>query len=78
MADLRDVLAVVLGILVGIVLIVAPRTALRASVFVGPQRRRRGDYGTDDVVPEMWVWGARVIGVACVGIAVYIAVSVLA
>ena len=56
MPGVRELLAVVLGILLGVVLITVPQTALRLSVFVGPNRRRRGDYGTDnhDLLSDQW------------------------
>lgn len=73
MAGIREMLAVVLGVIVGGALLLAPRTLLKVSVFVGPQRRRRGDYGTEAIVPDSWVWGGRLIGVICVIIALYIA-----
>lgn len=72
MPGIRELLAVVLGIGLGTVLVVAPRVALRLSVFLGPQRRRRGDYGTDDHIPERWVWIVRALGIACIAIAAVI------
>lgn len=73
MPGIRELLAVVLGILLGIVLLAAPRTALRLSVFVGPNRRRRGDYGTDQPLPDRWTWIARGLGIVCLAIAAFIA-----
>jgi len=73
MVDIRQLLAVVLGAVLGLVLLLAPRAALRLSVFVGPQRRRRGEYGSDDPIPALWVWVTRGLGVACLGVAAVIA-----
>ncbi|WP_396613897.1 hypothetical protein ACH9L7_19475 (plasmid) [Haloferax sp. S1W] len=73
MPGIRELLAVALGIGLGVVLIAAPRTALRLSVFLGPQRRRRGDYGTDDDIPELWAWVVRTLGIACIVVAAFIA-----
>jgi hypothetical protein len=73
MPGLRELLAVVLGVLLGIGLLAAPRTALRLSVFVGPTRRRRGDYGTDDAIPDQWTWIVRGLGVASLAVATFIA-----
>ena len=75
MSGVRELLAVVLGALLGVVLIVAPQTALRLSVFVGPTRRRRGDYGTDkhDSLSDQWTWLIRGLGVVCLAIALFIA-----
>lgn len=72
MSGIRDLLAVVLGVLLGIALIAAPRTALRLSVFVGPNRRRRGNYGTDETIADRWMWIVRTLGVACLAIATFI------
>lgn len=73
MPGIRELLAVVLGVLFGITLIAAPRMALRLSVFVGPNRRRRGDYGTDETISNKWTWVVRALGVACLAIAAFIA-----
>jgi hypothetical protein len=73
MSGLRELLAVVLGVLFGLLLIVAPRTALQLSVFVGPHRRRRGDYGSDQTIPDRWAWVVRAVGVACLAVAALIA-----
>ncbi|NHX35194.1 MULTISPECIES: hypothetical protein [Halolamina] len=69
---IRELLAVGLGAVLGIVLLVAPGTAIRLSVFGGPTRRRRGDYGTDEPVPDQWRWLARALGLACLAIAAWI------
>jgi hypothetical protein len=74
MAGVRELLAVVLGVLLGVVLVAAPRAAIRLSVFVGPHRRRRhGDYAGGDDLPDAWVHVARALGVACIAIAGVIA-----
>ncbi|AKH97011.1 hypothetical protein [Halanaeroarchaeum sulfurireducens] len=73
MTGTRELLAIVLGAALGVTLLVAPRAALKLSVFVGPNRRRRGDYGTDDTVSDQWVWIVRGVGVACLAISAYIA-----
>ena len=74
MPGVRELLAVVLGILLGVVLITVPQTALRLSVFVGPNRRRRGDYGTDnhDLLSDQWTLLIRGLGVICLAIALFI------
>jgi hypothetical protein len=75
MPGIRELLAVTLGVLLGIILIVAPRAALQLSIFVGPDRRRRGDYGTDkhESFSDQWTWLIRGLGVACLMIALFIA-----
>jgi len=72
MADGRDLLAVGLGALLGLVLLVAPRTAFRLSVAGGPQNRR-GEYGADGEVPVRYLWLIRALGLACLAVAGYIA-----
>jgi hypothetical protein len=75
MPGIRELLAVILGVLFGIILIVAPRVALQLSIFVGPKRRRRGDYGSDnhESFSDQWAWLIRGLGVACLVSALFIA-----
>ncbi|WP_254544807.1 hypothetical protein [Halomarina pelagica] len=73
MPGIRELLAVVLGAALGVALLAAPRTMLQLSVFVNPNRRRRGDYGTDEAIPDRWMWVARGLGVLCLTIAAFIA-----
>jgi hypothetical protein len=74
MLGVRDLLAVVLGAALGVALVVAPRTAIRLSVFVGPHRRRRdGEYGAEASIPDWWAHLARLAGVACLAVAGFIA-----
>lgn len=73
MPGVRELLAVVLGVLLGSALFAAPRTILQLSAFIGPNRRRRGDYGTDEAIPDRWMWVARGFGVVCLAIAAFIA-----
>lgn len=73
MPGIRELLAVVLGVALGVAFLAAPRTMLRLSVFVGSNRRRRGDYGTDEGIPARWTWVARGLGVVCLAIAAFIA-----
>ncbi|WP_430505693.1 hypothetical protein [Haloparvum sp. PAK95] len=71
MAGLRELLAVALGALLGLLLVAAPRTALQLSVVGGPQRPR-GDYGSDGDVGDTWVWLVRALGVGCLLVAAVI------
>jgi hypothetical protein len=73
MPGLRELLAIVLGVGLGLALIAAPRAAMKLSVFVGPSRRRRGEYGTESVVPGELTWVVRGLGVLCLLVAGYIA-----
>lgn len=74
MVDVRQWLAVALGVLFGAFLIAAPRAALKLSVLSRPgQRRRRGEYGADDGLPDWLVWATRGVGLVCLGVAAVIA-----
>ena len=74
MVDVRQWLAVGLGVLLGIFLVAAPRAALRLSVLSGAgQRPHRGEYGSDGALSEWWVWATRGLGVVCLGVAAVIA-----
>jgi hypothetical protein len=75
MPGIREPLAVILGVLFGIVLIRRPRVARQLSIFVGPNRRRRGDYGTDESesFSGEWTWLIRGLGIACLAGALFIA-----
>ena len=70
---LRELLAVGLGALLGVVLLVAPRTALQLSVVVGPTRRQRGEYGSDAPIPDRWVLAVRALGLASLAVAGFLA-----
>ena len=76
MADVRDFLAIGLGVLLGFLLLAAPRAAFQLSVAGGP-KNRRGDYGADGEVPGHYVWLIRVLGLACLAIAGFIAYGLL-
>jgi hypothetical protein len=70
---IRELLAVVLGALLGLALLLAPRAALQLSVVVGPTRRRRGEYGGEPQIPDWWVLAVRGLGLAILGVAGFIA-----
>jgi hypothetical protein len=72
MSDSRELIAIALGLCLGVALVVVPRTALRLSVFLGPQQGRTGEYGTDAEISELWAWVVRLLGVVCLVIAVAI------
>ena len=74
MVDIRQWLAVGLGVVLGAFLLVAPRAALRLSVLSRPgPRRRRGEYGSDGDLSGAWVWATRGLGLVCLGVAAFIA-----
>lgn len=65
MVDGRTLLAAVLGVLVGVVCLVAPGTVVRVHTAGRRPRDRRGEYGTDATVPGRWRRVVRALGVAC-------------
>lgn len=73
MPGLHELLAVIPGILLGIGLLTASRTALRLPVFADSTRRRRGDYGTDDTIPDQRTWIIRELGVTSFVVAAFTA-----
>lgn len=68
MLDLRESLAVALGVGIGLLLLVAPGAAIKLSVAGGTQPHR-GEYGSDGTPPERWLWIARGLGVVCLLVA---------
>ncbi len=80
MPGIRELLATILGVLFGTILIVAPRAVLQLSIFVGPNRRGRGSYGTDthESFFDQWTWLIRGLGVACLVVALCIAYQTFA
>jgi hypothetical protein len=77
MAGLRELLAIGLGVGLGVGLLLAPRTAIRLSVF-NSQHGHRGEYGADEPIPERWVWVVRVLGLACIAVAAVIGFQIYA
>jgi|AntDeeMetagen134_2_1112570.scaffolds.fasta_scaffold20992_2 hypothetical protein len=76
MVGVRELLAVGLGVLLGFALLAKPKEMLLLSVFVGPTQRRRhgGEYGSDGDPFGAWApWFVRVVGLACLLVAGYIA-----
>lgn len=72
MADLRTVLAAVLGVGLGVVLIAAPGLVVRMHTMGRVPRDRGGKYGADASVPDRWLWVVRAVGalVLLVGLAI--------
>lgn len=80
MVGVRELLAIGLGVLLGVALLAKPKAMLLLSVFVGPNQRRRhgGEYGNDDDPFGTWApWFVRVVGLACLLVAAYIAYAEL-
>mgnify|MGYP000668613014 FL=1 len=65
MADLRTLLAAVLGLLLGVVCLVAPGAVVRVQTAGRRPTGRDGEYGTD-AVPNRWRRLVQAIGVGLV------------
>ena len=65
MADLRTLLAAVLGLLVGVVCLVAPGAVVRVQTAGRRPTGRDGEYGTD-AVPDRWRRLVQAVGVGLV------------
>jgi hypothetical protein len=77
MVDLRTLLAAVLGVVLGVVCLVAPGVVVRAhSVGRGPHDRS-GEYGTDGSPSSRVRLLVRLVGVACVIAGAYFAATAL-
>lgn len=66
MADVRTLLAAVLGVLIGVVCLVAPDAVVRVHTAGRRPHDRSGGYGTDAALPARWRWVVRAVGVGCV------------
>jgi hypothetical protein len=65
MADLRTLLAAVLGLLLGVVCLVAPGAVVRVQTAGRRPTGRDGEYGTD-AVPDRWRRVVQAVGVGLV------------
>lgn len=74
MAGLRQVLAVGLGLVLGVLCVAFPQAVIRLQTAGRVQGSRRGPYGEDGEFPATWTWVVRALGVACLAVAGYVAV----
>jgi hypothetical protein len=65
MADLRTLVAAVLGLLLGVVCLVAPGAVVRVQTAGRRPTGRDGEYGTD-AVPDRWRRLVQAVGVGLV------------
>ena len=75
MAGVRELLAIALGALLGVACLAAPGAVFRLSVLGGasPTRNPGGEYGSDPEPSNRALLVVRVIGVACLAIAAFVA-----
>ena len=75
----RDLLAVGLGAVLGLVMLVYPQLLIRLHTL-GRQPRTPGPAGPADGAAETdakWLWLVRLLGVACLGVAAVIGAGLL-
>jgi hypothetical protein len=71
MADLRTLLAAVLGVLIGVVCLLAPDAVVRVHTAGRRPHDRSGEYGTDATTPVRWRRVVQAVGVGCVAAGCY-------
>jgi len=76
MADVRTLLAVALGALLGVLCLVAPEAIVRAQTAGRRPDGRGGEYGADAVATR-WRRLVQVVGVGCLLVAAYVASTAL-
>jgi hypothetical protein len=72
MVALRDLLAAVLGVGLGLVLLAAPGAVVRAQTAGRLPSDRSGEYGRDAEVPPRWRYVARAVGVGLIALGLYV------
>lgn len=78
MADLRTLLAAVLGVALGATCLLAPETVVRVHLAGRRPRDAGGEYGADAGVPARWRRLVRVVGTGVLAAGLYFAASALA
>lgn len=64
MVAVRTLLAALLGVLIGVVCLVAPDAVVRVHT-AGRRPNGRGEYGTDGTIPTRWRRVVQALGVGC-------------
>lgn len=75
MAGIRELLAVVLGVALGVFLVAFPQVFLRIQLLGRLPRDRGGRYGDQSGDAGRWLWLIRALGVLCLVVAGYLAVQ---
>jgi len=76
MVDVRDALAAVLAIGIGLAAVVAPGAVLRLQFAVyGADTGRHGEYGGERELDDRLRWVVRAVGVTVLGVGVYIGIQ---
>jgi hypothetical protein len=71
MVDTRTLLAAVLGVALGLLLLAAPGTVIRAQTTGRLPSDRSGEYGRAGEVPRRWRLLVRVVGLAVLALGLY-------
>jgi hypothetical protein len=75
---LREAIAAVLGVAVGLLLVAYPAAIVRIHTAGRVPDGRHGDYGTDGAPPATWLWLVRAIGAVAILVALFIGYRLLA
>ena len=71
MVDVRTLAAAALGVLLGLLLVVAPDSVVRIHTAGRLPSDRSGEYGTDSAVPDRWRRVVRAVGVVLIAVGLY-------
>ena len=77
MADLRTLLAAVLGVGLGALFVAYPEVVIRAQTAGRVPHDRSGEYGSASSVPDRWRLLVRVLGVVVLVVGVYFGATAL-
>ncbi|WP_299334444.1 hypothetical protein [Haloplanus sp.] len=78
MTDVRTLLAAGLGVLIGVICLVAPGAVVRVHTAGRRPHDRRGEYGTDGTAPARRRRLVQAIGIGCLAAGCYFGYVVLA
>lgn len=77
MADLRTLIAAVLGVGLGALVIAYPEVVIRAQTTGRVPHDRGGEYGSASSVPDRWRLLVRALGVVVLLVGLYFGATVL-
>ncbi|WP_227376344.1 hypothetical protein [Haladaptatus halobius] len=77
MAGVRETLAAVLGIGIGILLVAYPEVFIRIQTVGRLPYDRGGEYGTTASLPTRWRRLVQLVGIGCLLFGVYLAVTAI-
>ncbi|MFB6299091.1 MAG: hypothetical protein ABEH65_02400 [Halobacteriales archaeon] len=77
MADLRTLLAAVLGIVIGVLCLVYPGAIIRIQTVGRLPHDRSGEYGAGATTPERWRRIVQAVGLGVLVVGAYFGVTLL-